>query len=679
MKSRLWILAALIALVASSSLPAQDRPAGDAPKIKKVVLYKHGIGYFERRGPITGNQTVTLGFKASQMKDLLTSLFAVDSRGKVEGISYDSKDPIEKQLENILIRIPSTNVLTELVGQVKGAKVEVKFGSETVRGQVVGIEPVSSKSEDGTTTVYKLVLLAEGGTLRQLNLLELASLKFLDEPLQKDLERILDIHLKSKYADRKEVKIAFAGDGSREAVIGYTIETPIWKTSYRILFEGEKPLMQGWAIVDNPTDEDWENVELTLVAGNPLSFVLDLYTPYYPSRPHLGLESFRADRDKAGPGDAQGMAARRARYAEEAEKKAKDEAWREAPAPPEAAAPRPNLTEMLARSLEPVVQGTPVGELFAYTAAAPVSVPRGKAALIPIVGQRVEGERVLSFNPLTSSKAMNAFYLKNSTALTLEAGPVTFFETSTSLGEGLLRRELKPGMREMIAYAIEAGVSVEQVVKHDSKPIHRATLANGILTVLYYQFRETEYKLHNQGDKEMTLYLDHPKRAPFALVDAKPEEELPEAWRLKVKLPAGKITSHTVRERTESSSAVYIIQTTPDQIRAYLNQPGLSAKAREFLERVAKLKGEMSELQRVRNGLATEYSQLSQDEQRYRSNISVLRDSAKERELRERYLQKLVEIDDRLGELRTKTQESDAKLRDLEASLSKMVSEFKEE
>jgi hypothetical protein len=308
-----------------------------------------------------------------------------------------------------------------------------------------------------------------------------------------------------------------------------------------------------------------------------------------------------------------------------------------------------------------------------------VTVPRGKAALIPIVGQRVEGQRVLSCNPSSSNRAMNAFYLKNSTSLTLEAGPLTFFEGSTSLGESLLRRELKPGMLEMLPYAIEAGVTVEQVVKHESRPIHRATLANGILTVIYYQFRETEYKFHNQSDKAHKLYLDHPKRPPFELFGAKAEEELPAAYRLKVELPAGRIATHTVRERTESSSAVYVLQTSPDQIRAFLNQPGLTAKAREFLERVAKLKGDIADLQRVRNGHQQEYSQLAQDEERYRSNIRVLGATPKERELRDRYLENLSKIDERLGELRVKIQEADAKARELEASLAKMVAEFKEE
>lgn len=660
------------AIVLGGVLQAQEEAKKQPLKIRKVVLYKHGIGYFERRGRITGNQTVTLPFKATQMKDLLTSLFAVDTRGKVVGISYDSKDPIEKQLENILIRIPDGNVLTKLVAQLKGAQVEVRVGSEALRGRILGIEPVVTRSDKSVITKYKLVLYTGAGKIRQLELLELASLQILDEPLRKDLERILRISMKSKYADRKEVSIRFAGEGDREAVVGYTIETPIWKTSYRLLFkQGERPLMQGWAIVDNPTDEDWENVELTLVAGNPLSFVLDLYTPFYPSRPHIGLQSFLRNRSEGVPmfGEELENVGKAGRFVRAKEK---------ARAP--AGEPRPSLADMLSRSLTPVVQGTAVGELFAYTADAPVTVPRGKAALIPIVGERVEGARVLYYDAATSARPMNAYYLRNSTNLTLEAGPVTFFEAGTSLGEGLLRRELKPGMKEMIPYAIEAGVTIEPVVKQDRRPIHAAKLANGILTLTYYQLRDTEYRIHNQGGKDHVIYLDHPKRAPYELIEpSKNVEELPAAHRVRARAPAGKVTTLKVRERTETSSVVYVSNISPEQIRFYIEQPALSEKAKAFLKEIAKLKTEQADLKRKRGGLSAEQNRLARDEERYRNNIRVLGTSPKERELRDRYLDKLIRIDDRLGELRAEIRKTDVKLRQLESELARKIAGFKEE
>lgn len=651
------------ALAFACLLILQDQPR--PPKITKVVLYKHGVGYFERAGKVSGDQTVTLSFKASQMKDLLTSLFAVDlGGGKVEGITYDSKDPIEKQLENILIRVPEGNALTGLLSQLKGVKVEAKVGSDTIRGTVMGIEPMQQKVNDSIVTTHKLVLQTDQGNILQPHLNEVASVKILDETLQEDLKRVLEIYLKSKYADRKEVKIAFKGKDERDVVIGYLIETPIWKTTYRLIF-ADKTMLQGYAIVDNPTDEDWTNVDLTLVAGNPISFVLDLYTPHYPKRPVIGL----AEVTPPPPPPSLERAEDEYRGKDKAEKKAN---YGPAPAAPKA----PSVSELMSRNVEPIAQGAPVGELFAYSSKGPVSVPRGKAALIPIVNEAIQGERVLHVKP--GGRVMNSFFLKNSSALTLEGGPVTVFEGSTSLGEGLIRRELRPGMKEMVNYAIEAGVRVEQAVDRKQRPMHRATFANGIVTLTYYQLLDTEYKVHNESGKRHTLYLDHPKSGGYALLEpAKPEEELPDLYRLKIDV-AEKVTPVKVQERIEQSSHVYVMDAPVDQIRIWIEQPALSAKAKAFLEEVVAFKSEQARMQREYNTMNHELNQLSTDESRYRQNISVLGGSPKERELREKYLEKLAAIDEKMGALRVSMQTNEQKRRELENAFAKKVVEFKD-
>jgi len=67
---------------------------------------------------------------------------------------------------------------------------------------------------------------------------------------------------------------------------------PIWKTTYRIVLPAKaekKPLLQGWAIVDNTVGEDWNDVELSLVAGAPHSFIQQLSEPFYGRRPVVAL------------------------------------------------------------------------------------------------------------------------------------------------------------------------------------------------------------------------------------------------------------------------------------------------------------------------------------------------------------------------------------------------------
>src|SRR3954468_19478521 len=201
-----------VALLSMTAM-AQDQ-AAQPLKVRKIVVYKHGVGYFEREGKVTGDQQVALTFKTAQMKDLLKSLYAVDlNGGRIATISYDTKDPLSKQLEDILIQVPEENTLTQLLTQLKGARIEATLAGEKVTGSVLGIEPIHKQTKDGTITSYKLVLYADGGKIQPIDLLEAQSLKLLDEGLQKDLARVLDIHLKAKYADRKSVVLNATGQG----------------------------------------------------------------------------------------------------------------------------------------------------------------------------------------------------------------------------------------------------------------------------------------------------------------------------------------------------------------------------------------------------------------------------------------------------------------------------------
>ena len=269
--------------------------------IKKIVLYKHGVGYFERQDRVSGDATIDLHFKASEMNDVLKSLTVLDlGDGLIASISYESTKPLEKQLEEIAIRLPDENSLTGLLQQIKGARVEVLAGSEAVEGTVTGIETVTRKLEGHETawTNY-LNLLVDGRSMQSFDLMELKTITFLDASLRKDLQHLLDTLISAKKKDLKRLTIFARGEGERELVASYIVETPVWKTSYRVLLadpaqEQAETLIQGWALVDNTQDEDWEDVSLTLVAGLPISFVHDLYSPRYKRRPVVQVQEEEA-------------------------------------------------------------------------------------------------------------------------------------------------------------------------------------------------------------------------------------------------------------------------------------------------------------------------------------------------------------------------------------------------
>jgi hypothetical protein len=686
MRSAAFAVAALL----SMSAFGQDQ-AAQPLKVRKIVVYKHGVGYFEREGKVTGTQQVALTFKTAQMKDLLKSLFAVDlNGGQIATIQYDTKDPLSKQLEDILIHVPEENTLTAFLTQLKGAKVEATVAGEKTTGSVIGIEPIVKQTKEGTISSYKLILYADGGRILPIDLLEAQSVRLLDEGLQKDLARVLDIHLKAKHADRKSVVLNATGNGDRTVRVGYIIETPIWKTSYRLLFtDNEKPLLQGWAILENTTDEDWDQVEVSFVAGSPMSFVMDLYTAYYPQRAEIPVGVTAAPRpdpmamkDRAAPaappapGAAFGGRGRAAdkKSGEPMEEKAADGLARRAEM-------RKNFAEELENAVAPAVSGVEVGDLFAYQAKEKVSVKRGQAALVPILSERVDGgERILFYRAAVSSKPMNAYYFKNSTALTLEAGPVTIFDGSTCVGEGLMRKVLKKDMKDMIPYAVEAGVSIDRKVNQRSDPVSRGTIANGVLTLQYTQNLESVYSIKSQIGKDSTIYLDHPKNVNFKLAEpAKSEEEVEGHYRFKVEVKAGQTVELKVRETMPQSTSMSLLGTPAETIRFYLQQRYLSESAKLLLTQLIASQGAINQLRQREAALTQERSQITEDQNRIRENLRVLRDTPAELERRKKYLESIDKSEARLDQIREESRQAAAQRQQLEAELAKKVQEFRDE
>ena len=263
--------------------------------IRKIVLYKHGVGYFERRGVVEGDAALDLHFRASEMNDVLKSLTTLDmTSGHIASISYESTTPLERQLEDIAIRLPGDNAISGLLKEIKGAQVAVDLAGDRVEGIVAGIETTEKHVDGAAVHQQHLALLVDGVALRAFRLEDIARLEFLDEDLRQDLRHLLQVLIAAKRKDLKRLTVFAQGEGQREILASYIVETPVWKTSYRVILGDEKPLIQGWALVDNPQDEDWVDVQLSLVAGLPISFVHDLYSPRYKRRPVVEVDEEEA-------------------------------------------------------------------------------------------------------------------------------------------------------------------------------------------------------------------------------------------------------------------------------------------------------------------------------------------------------------------------------------------------
>ena len=130
------------------------------------------------------------------------------------------------------------------------------------------------------------MLASDAGEISEFDLSEVRTVKLLDEGTKRDVGEFANATASTRRRDAKTITVTSEGAGTREMVVSYTIAAPIWKTTYRVVLDEQgKPFFQGWAIVDNVSEEDWSNVQLSLISGTPISFIQPIQKPLYRYRP----------------------------------------------------------------------------------------------------------------------------------------------------------------------------------------------------------------------------------------------------------------------------------------------------------------------------------------------------------------------------------------------------------
>jgi hypothetical protein len=269
---------------------ARDAASPGAAKlpVRRVVLYKNGVGYFEHLGRVRGSQDVHVDFTSAQLNDVLKSLTVLDlSGGKISGVDYNSEAPLARRLATLRLALSENPTVAEFLGALRGSRLEVRGANgAAITGKLLSVEQKSRGKDDTTAEWTEIALVSDTGEVRIAALTSSTNVKIAEKDLQGEVGRYLSLIASSRDQDLRRMTISTAGTGDRNLYVSYISEVPIWKTTYRIVLPSKpekRPLLQGWAIVDNTIGEDWTDVELSLVAGAPHSFIQALSQPYYGS------------------------------------------------------------------------------------------------------------------------------------------------------------------------------------------------------------------------------------------------------------------------------------------------------------------------------------------------------------------------------------------------------------
>ena len=249
---------------------SQARSSDSLLPIRRVILYSNGVAYIERRGTVSNHAEISLSFKQSQVDDVLKSMVVLDlGKGRIGAVSYNSSAPPSSRISEIPFAISAATDgnngggLAGVLSQLQGARVIVTAANRTVAGSILTVEAKHSQI-DATkppVTTHRLVIASDNGEVSGFDLAELRSVQLADEGSRRDLTEFAHAAAAARRRDAKTIVVTSDGVGDREMVVSYTIAAPIWKTTYRVVLDDKgKPFFQGWAIVDNISEEDWNGI-----------------------------------------------------------------------------------------------------------------------------------------------------------------------------------------------------------------------------------------------------------------------------------------------------------------------------------------------------------------------------------------------------------------------------------
>jgi hypothetical protein len=655
MKHGVWVGAGLAATIAFGGL-ARPADAAEGLNLRRVMLSTGGVGYFEYEATVQDTVDLSLSVRLGQVNDVLKSIIVYDSGGNLGEVSLPGKELLTEAFRDLPFSEEALESPAALLNALRGADVRVEYGGRVIEGRIVSVsEETSTLPGGGTVTRHRLTLLS-AGALEQVIVEELQSLRVVDEALQRHIDAALRALARQRERERRELVIHIAGVGERVVRVGYVAEVPLWKTTYRLTLPREAgantAALSGFAVVENRSGEAWNNIDLTLVSGNPVTFRQAIYETYYVHRPEVPVEVLGRVLPRPDEGGVRRRAAEGEAFARSAEM---------ADMAP-AAAPGAGLVEALASATEEATQ-------VVFHLPGPVSIESGQSTLMPIIDASLPAERVSLYQPDVEKRhPISSVQLTNTGSVDLPPGALTVYERSA--GEGFVtyvgdaQLSLTPvNASRFVSFAVDLRVTVDRA-ESTAESIAFGRIVDGTLQFTRTERRTTTYTIAGAAQEPRTVVLEHPRVPEFELADSQ-EFEVVEVtathYRLRRQIAAGEtVTLKVTLERPVVESVTLL-----DLPRERVPEP-----VRAALTRIAELQAAVADRQAARDALVAERTRIMEDQTRIRENLKAIPAGS---DLAKRYLTQLEEEENRLQALRGEIDAAEAAIAGAQRALTEYI------
>lgn len=695
------------ALMSGSALSAfADNPKGEIP-VDRVILSTSGLANFVHKMQVTDNATVEFPVRFEQVDDILKSLVIFDKKGRLGGVTLPGKQPLEQVFKDLPFTQQQLASPMMLLNAYQGATITLKGnGSAGVTGKIIQVAPEEVALDDGKTiTKHRISILTDGG-MRQALLEDLESMQFEDAKIRGEIERALSSIRENGTSERRMLTVSLPGEGARPVTLSYVVDAPLWKTAYRLVLpEGEgkdkKGLLQGWAVVENMTASDWDNVDMTLVSGNPVTFRQSLYESYYVQRPEIPVQVFGRVMPRTDGGTIS--------TAGEMESMAFGDAVGAAPPAPammmkagrmqsadsglqfqESARVRSESVSLASGGYggaSNVAQAASAAQSAEATTQVLFRFPdrfslkSGQSMMLPFVSREVPMQRVALYQPDTHPRhPLAAVELTNDGETGLPPGVLTLYEESQMLNGtsfvGDANLAVVPrGDKRMVSYALDSKTSIDREHKSEARS-GRITVAQGVMRTATTTRQETIYTIKAPEKEDRTVVIEHPRRGDYQLItpDPKDVEVTDSHYRLRVPVKAGEKKTFSVVMEHQGWQSMALANISTVQLVAYADEKGkLDDGARKAFARLAEVRRKMDAIDQETRELSRQRDVIFQDQQRVRENLRTLTGTS---DVQQRYLRKLNEQEDQIAKIDAALDDLAKQRRTQEETLNKMISEL---
>lgn len=641
--------------------------------LKNVTVFSSGVAFYEHEIQVDGNVKYELTFNDDQIDDFLKSVAITDAGAKSINLEYASSDTVEKTLQSLPVDLSRRPTLTELLKQQIGSNITVSVlrGTEvlTQTGRLLSVEKIADargRGDRNTDGSEIMVSIASEKGLFTFDMSQTVSFQFSDAQKNEALFKALQLlDSETSSVNKKKIVLNITGSGKRTVKVSYVLGAPVWKTTYRLNLGNESAVFQAWAIVDNSTNMDWNQVNLCLITGKPVSFRQRLYEPYYVVRPEIPLpieeaarlEMYDSTADYADGADA--LRAKESFILREAERPAME-------------------NERIDENLSADVFTGEASELadsrFVFTPAAPVSLARQKSMMLPIKVTTLPAKKMTVFSDLDYQvkHPKLCVQLTNTSGINLPAGAITLYDESYA-GDSMIAFLPKNETR-LISYGDDLLLSA-RMTSDSNDTVKKVSASGGILEVAVERLNAYTYTVKNNDTKERTVIIEHDKHAGYELAGtAKPIESTLNVYRFSCTVPANKTVDFVVNEtRTLYNKYTLLNSNKLDKnVMEYVTSGKAPTQVTSFFKTLETKRAQIADIKQQLAQAQAQHSKLSAEQERTRKNMEALAGTPEVAS----FTKKLLSLEEQIVSLNTSIENCQAELEKAQADLDSFIRGF---